>query len=229
MSDLQILTGFSILVSGFAQLSNSLQCYHYQVIIQLAWFSSLCHLTCLTFLRNYLYNRPGERTWRLLSMGLLIGMLTVGMVPTGAYDWAGFCKSSPQSKPAPFDFAIEYFNIPDFNTDYRKAHLTKYTMIISIFLLVVGFLIRVIRLFEFLSKNVIGQGRDMVSVWARQGLCWVYNRCHIPHSSYGIRRQFCYRPLLAIFLLVRVMSDTWASMFLEVSSLFALDTNEERF
>ena len=86
MSDLQIITGLSILISGFALLRCGLQTYHWQILVYLAWFSSLTHLSCLTLLRNYLYNHPTERLWRLLGMGLIVVMLVGAILPTASFN-----------------------------------------------------------------------------------------------------------------------------------------------
>lgn len=50
-SDQQLVTGIALLASGYAQLPYGLASYYWQIIIYLAWFSSLTHLTTLTFLR----------------------------------------------------------------------------------------------------------------------------------------------------------------------------------
>src|SRR5450756_2077760 len=47
-SDQQLVTGIGILVSGYTQLHCSLSIYHWQIIVYLAWFSSLTHMTTLT-------------------------------------------------------------------------------------------------------------------------------------------------------------------------------------
>ncbi|KAK9847314.1 hypothetical protein MYU51_019581 [Penicillium brevicompactum] len=66
MSDVQIITGISIIVSGAAQLKCGISTHQWQVLVYLAWFSSLTHLSCLTLLRNCLHQRPAERIWRLV-------------------------------------------------------------------------------------------------------------------------------------------------------------------
>jgi hypothetical protein len=82
MSDLQLLTGLSILISGYTQLHCGLSAYHWQKIVDLAWFASTIHLCRLTFLRNYLCDRKAERIWRLSAMGVLVLMLIVAIVFT---------------------------------------------------------------------------------------------------------------------------------------------------
>lgn len=53
MSDFQLITGLAILISGFTQLQTGISAYHWQRLVQLAWFSSVTHLCCLTALRDY--------------------------------------------------------------------------------------------------------------------------------------------------------------------------------
>src|ERR1700753_3176257 len=104
MSDIQILTGLSILISGYLQLPRGLSCYHWQVIVYLAWFSSLTHLSCLTFLRSHLYNRPRQRAKRLGAMIIILIMIMLALIPTGSYGW----EHSGNWDPAPSDYAICY-------------------------------------------------------------------------------------------------------------------------
>src|SRR5947207_386718 len=112
MSDLQIVTGFSIIISGFIQLHCGISAYHWQILVYLAWFSSLTHLTCLTVLRNYLFNNPGQRLWRWVAMGVIIVMLVVALYPTGSFDWVGnstFSIPADQLQPPPSSYAICFF------------------------------------------------------------------------------------------------------------------------
>jgi len=83
MSDVQIVTEIDILASGFAQLNCGLSIYHWHMIVHLAWFSSVTHLTSLTFLRRYFHDNAGIRTLRLFYMLLLVLALAVAFIPTG--------------------------------------------------------------------------------------------------------------------------------------------------
>lgn len=87
LSDLQILTGISILISAYVQLGCGISIYHWQIVVYLAWFSSFTHLTTLTFLRRYLQERPALRTWRLLAMSLMLVLLSLALLPTGRSEW----------------------------------------------------------------------------------------------------------------------------------------------
>jgi hypothetical protein len=82
MSDFQMITGLSILISGYTQLRCGLQAYYWQRVVYLAWFSSITHLCCLTFLREYFSRNKVAYCWRLPGMIILILMLVVAYVPT---------------------------------------------------------------------------------------------------------------------------------------------------
>ena len=234
MSDLQIITGTSILISGYVQLRCGLSAFHWQVIVLLAWFSSITHLSCLTFLRNHLHNRPAERTWRLIAMGLMLIMLLVAMVPTGGYYWlyshygidgspipVEYRDYSPT--PAPSDYAICYLR-PSGRKDIgwallRRIYdgaLTFWTVVISAVSLALGFIYRVVRLHRSLSISVVGRARTISSEKARDVLRWIYTKTGMETSGLTFKRLFLYRPLLALFLTARALLDFWNSMFIEV-------------
>lgn len=212
MSDLQILTGLSISISGYSQLRCGLSVYHWQVLVYLTWFCSLTHLSCLTFLRNYLYDHPGERCWRLIGMGLLVAMLIIALLPTGNYNF----------RTDPADYAICSFQhikptgpVPDSNG------LEYSSMIISVLLLALEFISRVFRLHRTLSIGVATRVRRQLSKVIRRRLRAFYQRCRGPpdpsrHHATTLRVLILYRPLLALFLAIRVISDLWSSMLLEV-------------
>ena len=83
-SDQQILTGLAILISGYVQLScRGLAVYHWQIVVDLAFFSSVTHLTTLTCLRTYFQTRNLLRLIRLIFMGVLAAMLGCALWSTG--------------------------------------------------------------------------------------------------------------------------------------------------
>ena len=82
-SDLQVLLGISILVSGHSQLHCGLAVYHWQLIVDLAWFSSITHLTTLTSLRGYFQERPALRLGRMVCMVVIAVMLSAALGSTG--------------------------------------------------------------------------------------------------------------------------------------------------
>lgn len=91
LADAQLITGISILVSGYMSLKHDkgLSAYHWKMVVSLAWFSSVAHLSALTFLRSYLAKHPAGRLWRLTSMLFLLILLLVGLFPTGHFNFLG--------------------------------------------------------------------------------------------------------------------------------------------
>jgi hypothetical protein len=83
LSDTQLVTGLSILASGYSQIKCRLSIFHWHIVVFLAWFSSATHLTTITFLRRYIHDNHGLRNIRLILMFFLVGMLVVALIPTG--------------------------------------------------------------------------------------------------------------------------------------------------
>lgn len=84
--DFQLVTGLSIMISGYTQLKCGLSQYHWQKIGQLAWFSSITHLCCLTFIFPHLAHKTLSQ-WRVPGMVILVAMLIVALIPTRRYTW----------------------------------------------------------------------------------------------------------------------------------------------
>lgn len=84
MSDQQLVTGVAILISGYSQLQCSLSMFHWQIIVYLAWFSSMTHLSTLTFLRRYMHQHKRVLYLRLPLMAVFGGMLFIALLPTGS-------------------------------------------------------------------------------------------------------------------------------------------------
>lgn len=83
ISDMQLITSVTILVSGYLQLPKGISLYHWTTIVYLAWFSALTHLATLTSLRHFFRSRPVMATGRVILMGLVLVLLSVAFVPTG--------------------------------------------------------------------------------------------------------------------------------------------------
>lgn len=223
MSDLQLATGIAILTSGYTQLRCGLSSYHWLVICRLAWFSSLTHLSCLTFLRDYLYNRKPQRQWRLLFMLALIIMLITAMVPTGSYEWtssADLVQAFSEHKPLGSDYAVCWFSAPVLSGSV-EAFLS---MVILVSLIGLGFSFRVIKLHKPLSLFMTETLRRRISHGLRKRLWTLYRwRSH----TKGLRRfagDILYYPALALFLSLRLVADHFSSMFFEVSAHFTANT-----
>lgn len=223
MSDLQIVTGLSILVSGFTQLRCSVSAYHWQVLAYLAWFSSLTHLCCLTFLRHYLYNHPGQRIWRLVSIFIIVVMLVVALIPTGYSNWLDlfypYADPIPAGllNPPPSSYAICFYASQTPVDPSSEAQNSYMPMIISTLFLILAFIIRVVRLHKTLSVEYIDRPRRFLSGLARMSLRGVCAWCYVHAYPHSLKRYLIYHPLLGLFLLLRVLLDVYTSMLMEVS------------
>ncbi|CAI0641598.1 unnamed protein product [Colletotrichum noveboracense] len=90
MCDIQLLTGFGILLSGYVNLFiDTISAYHWYIIVYLVWFSNLTHVACMTVLRGHLHRHPTQRRWRLSLMFVLWVGLLVAIGPTFWFDWMG--------------------------------------------------------------------------------------------------------------------------------------------
>lgn len=201
MSDIQFLTGFSILISGFSQLNQGLQVYYWSLIVYLAWFSTVTHLCCLTILRNYLYNHSRERIWRVVSMGCLVILLLVSL------SFTGYTESQN-------DFALCYLNFGQTGTGIVES-------IVSMVLILFGFVSRLAGLHKIVSVNYLGNTRNWLSIRSRRFLKIVL-ACCASEAPGSLRRTIIYRPVLSVYLMGKAFLDLWSSMFLEVGFTFSI-------
>lgn len=145
-------------------------------------------------------------------MGIMLVMLLIAMVPTGNYDWPSGKPDHTFPTPKPSDYAVCYFN------HAKDADRMAFASImVSVLLLGLGFVLRVIKLHKSLSVNIVGRLRSYVSATLRKWLLRSYKKLIIgsrPHNS--LHRTMIYRPLLATFLAMRFGLDVWTSMFVEV-------------
>lgn len=83
MSDQQLITGLAIIISGYSQIRCGLSLYHWSMVTNLAWFSSMTHIASLPFLQSYL--RKHNFLWytRILLIFGLATMLAVGLLLSG--------------------------------------------------------------------------------------------------------------------------------------------------
>ncbi len=146
-SDQQVVTGIGLLSSGYAQLKSGIDIYHWQILVYLAWFSSVTHLTTLTVLRQYFRDNVAARLWRSVLMLVTVTMLGVALVPTGDYLWftAGY---GGYSLGVPALCFFQRLVSRDPNQRYTIGAISTSSMIVSLFVLISGYLMRLIKLSE---------------------------------------------------------------------------------
>lgn len=229
MSDLQIVTGFAILLSGFTQLQSGLEALKWRTILDLAWFSCLTHLACLTMLRRHLHTHTIERVWRLLAMGILAALLAAGLLPTANSKWL---LLSEDTKATPAICILGCYLKPGPNKEWRESlrfindssywHPSQWfwSPIISATFIVVAFAFRVVRLHKSLSLSV-----NRATKWLdnqMQRLLWFLFRTLCKEGEiYSLKRSLGYRPIFGVVMIWRFVLVLWASFALEVCSLFA--------
>lgn len=152
-SDQQAVTGIALLASGYAQLNSGLDSYHWQILVYLAWHSSLTHLTTLTVLRQYFRDNHHARSWRVMVMLITVSLLGGALLPTGDERWffnylwyRGYSIILPATTPAICFFRDR--GSPAYIESDSDVNIPMASMMISIIVLASGFLTRVIKLSE---------------------------------------------------------------------------------
>jgi hypothetical protein len=215
MSDFQLITGLAIMVSGFAQLRCGISVYHWQRLIYLAWFACITHLCCLSFLREYLRQNKISQLWRVPAMISLVIMLIYALATTSQYDRSNWSSGSPK-EVLPQDPAICHldaslsFNI---NSEYTAA---IQRIVISMIFLGLNMVIRIQRLYRPPTAVAL-KVRAWVSHRARNLLKRCYRRCSSNSLAAWTEAILIYRPLLALFLTIRLSVDVLTSKALDVS------------
>lgn len=84
-----------MIVGGLSQLQSGIQIYHWESIVNLAWFSTMTHLLTLTILRDEVRLNKPIKLFRILGMGILLALLIYAIIPIG------FIYNSPLPKNFP--------------------------------------------------------------------------------------------------------------------------------
>lgn len=244
LCDAQLLTGLSILTSGYILSQSGLDAYHWQILTYLAWFSTITHLSGLSVLRSHLSKHLRGKYVRFFLMCCLLVMLLVAIVPTAFFDWAEaeyylklgdnpdrkleFNDSSAQ----PSSFALCYFNLTYGNERFNQTWLyteaglnykslrslnSWQAMVVSAILLAYGFCTRAIRLFQPLSRVVNKGVRGRASHMMQSFLSWLASRSCPPSRYNTMWNRMIVKPAIAVFLMSRLTADLITSMLGEVS------------
>lgn len=229
------------MISGFVLLFQGIQAYHWQLIVLIAWFSSITHLSAMTVLRSYLRLRRVETSVRFGLMICLLIMLIVAFIPTAFFDWINSssvmegCSAAYSCSPAIcfFDYANARRLSAGLDPEYcglmtPPSNPAGQAMVVSLILLIVGFVSRSVKLFNFLSMAVHIYLRRPISKRAQQVFTWLLGLSKTetasdPMTSESMPRNSLYlkvlhHPFEAMFLSFRITSDLIGSMLAEVRS-----------
>lgn len=240
MCDVQVITGIGVLISGYLSLSCGLSTYHWKMVVSLAWFSSVTHLSGLNILRNHLRAHACKRNIRFGLMFILLVCLTIALIPTGFFGW----EETGPMMVFMSDPALCYFNTglaehirrtrscgnpsdKGCQSDPIEFTAAFQTMVISVALLAFGFFTRSAKVFKPLSKFVSCNLRRPLSHMLQNNLARLASLIESieqqaeqkPYALYkaDALRIFFFWPLLSIFIAFRLMVDSCSSMLAEVS------------
>lgn len=209
-SDQQVVTGIAILSAGYSQLHCGLSSYHWQIIVYLAWFSSVTHLTTLTVLRQYFRNNPLIRNWRAAFMLATVVLLGVALLPTANPVWG----RTPGVPAQCFFNALD----PGWNYDHRTADSLHYSsapsVYISLVVLSVSFVTRIITLFEKSSVFTTRWMRSKPGGLLKRWLCELNNQARASGACF--LWKLVHEILLAVYVMLKAIFDLHGSILWEV-------------
>ncbi|KAI1768744.1 hypothetical protein GGR53DRAFT_350406 [Hypoxylon sp. FL1150] len=206
LADMQIVTGLAILISGFSSINCRLSSYHWQIIVYLAWLSSLTHLSTLTFLRSYFNNHPAECYSRLVLMLALITLLCAAAIPTASFHFNGEDASN---------FRPSYFAICFYKSKMNTGTVAFQSMITFLFLSIYNYTIRIAKL----SERVMTKSHRIVVYFNErfnnQVELWKPLEPH--HTALEALKEHVARPLLiALIGVIIIQLSLFSSVLAEI-------------
>jgi hypothetical protein len=211
-ADIQIITGVAILVSGYVSLRCGLSTYHWELVVDLAWFSSVTHLSTLTFLRHYLHNRPKQKRLRVMAMLVLLVLLCVAVGPTAHFAWR---HETDAGKLALLKVQSSSHTICVYKLSIDKASPALHSMVVTICLLVYGFTMRIVKLSPRSGNRLRIWGSELKKRSIRMKARWEPD---VGGSKATVWRTMVVEPLyIAGLQFLHVQLDLFCSVFAEVS------------
>ncbi|RAH50549.1 uncharacterized protein BO95DRAFT_459034 [Aspergillus brunneoviolaceus CBS 621.78] len=202
-SGMQLLTGFSILITGTSQLQGGLSTFNWNVVIS-------------------------DRAWRIFFVGALCLFLVIGLRFTGNYNWItdrhiplppnssdkdSMCDSHGLSEgfPPAIDDAATCFLL-------AKPEATEgfLSMLLAVLLIIFSFISRTVRLSKSISVDWLGRFRIGLRLWVHAGLKYVHDWSDAAKSPRGLKSTLFYLPTLALILTAHLLVEGFTSMFAEI-------------
>ena len=217
-SDTQVVTGIAILLAGYWQLSCGISVYHWRVISNLAWFSSVTHIATLTSLRKYFQRRPTLAYCRITAMGINLILLGVASPPAnyGWFDMPGNFLAIPAKcfYGQQLEREISSYYNPGLNVAMITASLT---------FLVTSYIIRVIRISTLGSKVFHKWLRVKPGNWVKKSHSEAID--HQARMKNPVRRKlWCFwkRQLTLSYVVFKALYEVGNSTLWEVCSFDTL-------
>ena len=222
-SDQQVATGIALLASGYAQLSSGISNYHWQMLVYLAWFSSLTHLTTLTVLRQYFQDNRKARLWRAVLMLVTVMMLGAALLPTGDTLWLNASEPLLWLDPnhrnhlvpilAPALCYFRRLGSQDSDDRFKIQSWTGTSMIISLVVLISGYITRMLKLWDHASNICRRYLREVPSETVRAIRGAVLERLNRPAPSFDkIHWVVAYAAVETPYIWFKAFFDIYESM-----------------
>ena len=229
-SDQQVVTGMALLASGYAQLSSGINTYHWQMLVYLAWFSSLTHLSTLTVLWQYFQDNSKAGLWRAVLKLITVMMLGAALLPTGDNLWLN--ASEPLWRESDEDHvvlilapALCYFRTlgsQSFEEWVKISSWTGASMIISLVVLISGYITRILKLSDWASGTCKRYLRKVPSkkIITIRGV--ILERLNSPAPSFHkVHWIVAYAALETSYIWLKALFDIYESMTGEVCMMLS--------
>ena len=211
-SDLQIISSLSLLITGFSQFGCGFDFYHWQITVDLAWFSSITHLTTLTCLRRHFQQRLALKLSRMICMIIVAVMLSLSLFSTG---WS---LNFPFALPAQCLYhpsLMKAIIMPE----GKSLIFDRVCFSVSLAFICLSYVTRIVLLFPSTSEPLRVMFRTRPGRVARLGLGKL---SHQNSSSSASRSTFLWNPIyissLSVYCMLKAGSDLYTSTLWEVRS-----------
>ncbi|KAI1209285.1 uncharacterized protein F4807DRAFT_102499 [Annulohypoxylon truncatum] len=225
LGDVQLAMGLAVLAYGYASLiEQGLSMYHWWLIVGLVWFSVVTNLATTSYLRTYFANRdPGERWWRLSLLIFLVVVLSFSMVPIYQIKerLANEHDEDVQRRILLTTNALCYF--PGHGASFVTPHFRSGVTLVGIAIVVGLALFGLLWIYER-PRSVIFKWRDHYrgemerSFFGDGGNIITCIRCEQRHLLLVVR------PVLALWLVLRLYADLLNSVLTEITCTAATFT-----
>jgi hypothetical protein len=226
-SDQQVITGISVTIGGLSQISGGLPLYHWQPVVNLAWFSTMTHLITLTVLREEIRPNSAIKILRIIAMGVLIVMLTFAIIPIG------YVTNDGSSLQPGNSFPTDYFYHPSvvWGDVYSGARIhPSYNWIyvsLAISILSFGFstqingLLTDLSIFQTLLRIPEGRTWKLIEKTSDM-LLDKLEFISLTNRSLVLLVSVGYKFLHAVYAILSASNDVYQSKFWEVGSFLRL-------
>ncbi|KAI0377662.1 hypothetical protein F5Y04DRAFT_273002 [Hypomontagnella monticulosa] len=217
LGDVQLATGIAVLAYGYASLAeHGLSMYHWWLIVGLIWFSVLTNLATGSYLRTYfLYRDPGERWWRAILVICLVAMLSFSMIPIYQIKERLANEHDEEAQRRILTTTNAFCYIPGHGTRLDTPQFRSAATLIGIAVVIGIAMLGMLKLYER-PGSVIFKWRDHYRGEMQQSFFGDGDniitciRCEQRHMLLVVR------PILALWLVLRVYMDVLNSVLTEV-------------